>query len=124
MGKKQTRRSISVAGHTYARLRAHCDEAGKSMSEIVEGLLAPILGGTVEHPVESAPLEVTPPAEIPIRHARRVRNWNGGVVRARPDAPKPLALPEGQNDPERSGRNALSTGRLEKRAPIGNVRTF
>lgn len=34
MAKKQTRRSISLAGTTYARLRVHADENGTTMSDV------------------------------------------------------------------------------------------
>lgn len=37
--RKQTRRSISISGPTYAKLKAHCEEKGCSMSSVVEGLL-------------------------------------------------------------------------------------
>jgi hypothetical protein len=46
MAKKQTRRSISLAGTTYARLRVHADENGTTMSDVVEKLLAPLLAST------------------------------------------------------------------------------
>lgn len=37
--RKQTRRSISISGPTYSRLKAHCEEKGCSMSSVVEQLL-------------------------------------------------------------------------------------
>lgn len=40
MPGKQTRRSISVKGTTYATLRKYCDQQGRSMSDIVEEQLA------------------------------------------------------------------------------------
>ena len=39
MAHKQTRRSISISGLTYDRLKAHCLEKGCSMSSVVETLL-------------------------------------------------------------------------------------
>ena len=40
MAKKQTRRSISVRGTTYYRLREYCDGLGVSMSDFVEQRIA------------------------------------------------------------------------------------
>ena len=40
MAKKQTRRSISVRGSTYYRLREYCDGAGASMSDFIEQRIA------------------------------------------------------------------------------------
>lgn len=37
---KQTRRSISVRGITYDTLRQHCDDVNRSMSDVIEELLA------------------------------------------------------------------------------------
>lgn len=37
---KQTRRSVSIKGETYANLKRHCDSVGQSMSGYVEELLA------------------------------------------------------------------------------------
>lgn len=39
MSRKQTRRSISVSGTVYDRLRAHVDEHGTTCSGVVEDLL-------------------------------------------------------------------------------------
>lgn len=39
MGKKQTRRSISVKGTTYHRLRRFCDLNGVSVSGYIETLI-------------------------------------------------------------------------------------
>ena len=40
MAKKQTRRSVSIRGATYERIRNHCKLAGVSMSEFVEEQIA------------------------------------------------------------------------------------
>ena len=40
MGQKQTRRSISVRGTTYDRLRDHCQKNNLAMSDFVEQRLA------------------------------------------------------------------------------------
>src|SRR5581483_4228643 len=69
MPTKQTRRSISVRGTTYDALRTYCETHDKSMSEIVEELLARIL--------EDAP--------APTVKAERARTVTA------PGRPKPLA---------------------------------
>lgn len=46
MAKKQTRRTVSLNGQTYARLRAHAGARGQSMSDVVEQLVAPVLRST------------------------------------------------------------------------------
>jgi hypothetical protein len=50
-GKKQTRKTISVAGATYRRLRDVCAARGVSMSMFVERLIAPHIAN-VEDPGE------------------------------------------------------------------------
>ncbi len=40
MAKRQTRRSISVKGITYQRLKDYCDGQGKSVSGYLEELIA------------------------------------------------------------------------------------
>jgi predicted CopG family antitoxin len=40
MSKMQTRRSVSIHGETYARLREYAKLRGMSMSKVVEELLA------------------------------------------------------------------------------------
>ena len=44
MSKKQTRRSISVSGELYQRIKTHCGENGQSMSAFVEGLARDFIG--------------------------------------------------------------------------------
>ncbi len=44
MALTQTRRSISVRGVTYDSLRRYCDQNDRSMSDVVEELLATLLG--------------------------------------------------------------------------------
>lgn len=49
MSKKQTRRSISVSGDLYDRLKEYCDQHGLSLSGVVETQLRRHLGlGEVE----------------------------------------------------------------------------
>ncbi|MSP59353.1 MAG: hypothetical protein EXR72_03250 [Myxococcales bacterium] len=45
MSKKQTRRSISVRGTTYVRLKSYCEAASLSMSDFVEQRIAKYLEG-------------------------------------------------------------------------------
>jgi hypothetical protein len=60
MALKQTRRSISVRGTTYDKLRQYGETHGRSMSDIVEELLATILGPD-EPKVAAAPPPLLPP---------------------------------------------------------------
>lgn len=39
MGKKQTRRSVSLRGATFARAQAHCKKLGRSVSGYIEQVL-------------------------------------------------------------------------------------
>jgi hypothetical protein len=43
MASKQTRRSISIRGTTYSALRDYCEGHARSMSDVVEELLAGII---------------------------------------------------------------------------------
>jgi hypothetical protein len=62
MAKKQTRRSVSIRGTTYDRIRHHCERTGVSMSEFVEEQIAAFFGG----PLPVAPERLTPaPAPAP-----------------------------------------------------------
>lgn len=38
--RKQTRRAIGLKEETYAKLREHCETAGKSMSSVLEEQIA------------------------------------------------------------------------------------
>lgn len=40
MGKRQTRRSISIKGLTYQRLKDYCDKEGRSVSGVIEDIVA------------------------------------------------------------------------------------
>lgn len=50
MSKRQTRKSISVRGTTYRKLRALGKRDSVSMSDLVEKALAPLLVGVTEDP--------------------------------------------------------------------------
>jgi len=104
MASKQTRRSISVRGTTYALLRDFCAEHDRSMSDVVEELLGRILEGseaaapakkTVAPLVARAPQPVREPVpervERPVRLAPPVREE--AAVRVEAPAPKPAPAP-------------------------------
>ncbi len=56
MAKHQTRRSISVKGITYQRLKDYCDNGGLSISGFLEDLIAEKLDAAgVPVPTEVAP---------------------------------------------------------------------
>lgn len=57
MARKRIRRSLSVKGITYQRLKDYCDAQGKSVSGYVEEVLAEKLDAA-HVPV---PTEITPP---------------------------------------------------------------
>jgi hypothetical protein len=44
MAARQTRRSVSVKGLTYQRIKKHCDREGTSVSGFLEEVLAEKLG--------------------------------------------------------------------------------
>ncbi len=45
MAKKQTRRSVSIRGATYEKVRAYCERHDLSMSEFVEDLIGQFFSG-------------------------------------------------------------------------------
>jgi hypothetical protein len=112
MATKQTRRSISVRGMTYDKLRQYCETSDRSMSDVVEELLAKILD-TVE-PAAVKPAAAAPaPALLKERSASRLR-FNpppivrekrtalaNRVVRAVPPSPPPRAVSRGPALPGR-----------------------
>ena len=51
MAKKQTRRSVSIRGTTYEKVRKYCEENNVSMSEFVEARIAEFFG-EAEKPAE------------------------------------------------------------------------
>src|SRR5262245_54615490 len=101
MAIKQTRRSISVRGTTYDKLRVYGEAHGRSMSDVVEELLATILDQTPA--LEPAP-QPKPPVVVeksasrlrfnppPIIREKRPALANR-VVRAVPPAPSKPSLP-------------------------------
>lgn len=55
MSKRPTRRSISVAGKTYARIHNHCLRTGISVSGLLERLIAAEMERVGEPAVTSVP---------------------------------------------------------------------
>jgi len=92
MGKIQTRRSISIRGDTYDRLRAWCEERSESMSEIVERLLEGHIGpGHGYRPLPSVGVAAVAKRRI---DRQRVQDPRPSVAAAQtPPVPPPLLLP-------------------------------
>ena len=66
MAKRQTRRSISVRGITYQRLKNYCDARGLSISGFLEQLIAERMdaeGEPVPEKVEHGPRPRQPATE-------------------------------------------------------------
>ena len=61
MARKQTRRSISIKGLTYQRLKNRCEREGSSMSGYLERIIAEKLDA-LEEPV---PDKIDPPKPKP-----------------------------------------------------------
>ena len=75
MSSKQTRRSISVRGTTYFTLRQYCEDHDRSMSDLVEELLAKVFaaaGGVtpLDAPVRS--IKTAKPVAAPRALAAKV----------------------------------------------------
>ena len=66
MAKQQTRRSVSVKGITYQRLKDYCDATGKSVSGYLEDIVAEKLDAEgVPMPTELRPWPQKAEAELP-----------------------------------------------------------
>ena len=71
MGKKQTRRSISIRGTIYARIKNYCDAEGIACSAYVEKLVTEALdaaGVPVVKVAPAYPKRVRPEPEITSQH--------------------------------------------------------
>lgn len=88
MSKNQTRRSISVRGETYKRLKAFCQAEGKSMSGVIEDLVTDFLSSASTKWDGDAP---TPPVEI---KSAPIQSYNDDT---RPPPTKPEANRKGGN---------------------------
>jgi hypothetical protein len=105
MGKTQSRRSISIRGSTYDRLRIWCENHGTSMSEFIETRIAehigPDLQGKAYRPL---------PAVSQIARANTARP----AVAPRLPAPSQRA-PEPTTQPRLAGTQRASEPRLPQR---------
>lgn len=72
MSRKQTRRSISVSGPTYSKLKAYCESTSQSMSGVVEDLIKTHLAGLPEPKGEVTPL--FSPEELRGNRLNHIRN--------------------------------------------------
>ncbi len=119
MATKQTRRSISVRGTTYDKLRDYGEIHGRSMSDVVEELLAKILGsaGTRRRAAREPPPHKGPPREKsasrmrfnppPIMRDKRPPMANRVVRAAAPQAqPQLVPVAPASNRPSLPGRPA------------------
>lgn len=71
MARKQTRRSISLKGLTYQRLKNHCEAKGRSISGYLEEIVAARLdaeGVPVPDKLEPAAKKPREPEEIISQH--------------------------------------------------------
>jgi len=66
MGKRQTRRSISIKGTTYTRWRAWCESQGQSMSGRLEEIMASDMDAG-NAPKIVTPLTVPTPVKQPVQ---------------------------------------------------------
>ncbi len=85
MASKQTRRSISISGAMYVRLKAYCLEHDRSMSGFVEQVLRSSL------------------SDVPAAGAKVVA-WDGDAPRApQSDASRPPSLKQQRGNPQGRG---------------------
>jgi hypothetical protein len=90
MASKQTRRSISVRGTTYAMLRDFCAEHDRSMSDVVEELLSRILESDAPAKKTVAPLVARAP-QAPQKLERHEPKAEPKVEpKVEPEAKKPV----------------------------------
>lgn len=69
MAKKQTRRSVSIRGTTYDKVREFCERKNVSMSEFVEERIADFFGeATIEKPAPATTRRL-PKAPRPVPQA-------------------------------------------------------
>ena len=116
MASKQTRRSISVRGTTYALLRDFCSEADRSMSDVVEELLSRILESgqsTSAAKKTVAPLVARAPRVEPTPAPRReVAREDRAAIRVAPlPPPAPTPAPMTRVAPQRPVATANAPAR-------------
>lgn len=73
MAKRQTRKSISLRGTTYAKVREHCARAGVSMSDFLEERIAEWFAGRATAPTKDGAAITPAPA------ARRCPKCSGSI---------------------------------------------
>lgn len=81
MSKVQTRGSISLRRDTIDALRTYRARVDRSASDIIEGLLRPLLGLPPVEGVARRPAPVRPPARAPDPIAMSQREWIDGQAR-------------------------------------------
>lgn len=119
---KQTRRTISIAGTTYDQFRDHAAKAGRSMSDVLEELIAGLLG--MKPPRQrrkrlglrvDPDFQYTPPGEIPANHERVHPRKAAGQNVGR--SQRSIEPQKGDDDPTRD-RPAPSPASKEQRAGV------
>jgi predicted CopG family antitoxin len=114
---KLKRKSISVRGTTYDKLLAFASEHDRSMSDVVEQLLAPLLGTRTPEPVadqvaseardkrREARLRFNPPPPAPKVALRQAKNF-GSLPPKAPPAPSAAAGGNTRKEADTRGRPA------------------
>lgn len=97
MAKKQTRKSISVRGATYDTLRGYCEQQERSMSDVVEELLAGLFDSAV-------PVSRSVSRPRPVAAAKVARVPSGSVGRPAP-TPARKVIPSRTRAPKNDYRN-------------------
>jgi hypothetical protein len=78
MAKKQTRRSVSIRGTTYDRIRNYCEKNGISMSEFVEARIAEFFDGPMVSEPKPSTVSKPVPRPKPVKAApKKVAKGNG-----------------------------------------------
>jgi hypothetical protein len=109
MAKKQTRRSVSIRGTTYDRIRSYCELEGISMSEFVEQRIAAFFDGSerAAAPAKAAPKPAKPTAPVEAEPPARAEPQRAEPSRpAEPARPAPRREAAPQREPRRSQRIA------------------
>ena len=139
MATKQTRRSISVRGTTYDHLRRFSEAEARSMSDIVEELLARLFdGGKAATPTAPVLVKAEPvrqaaresaPRPAPVRAVAPARNRRSRTVAA-----KIVRAPLQRTPPEQSGKPSVGrpaptpasvvAGTRRDEAPKGDYRVI
>ncbi len=135
---KQSRRSISVRGVTYDKLRVYGETHGRSMSDIVEELLATILDSSNKDGEPAVATTAPPQPKAPVeRSASRLRFNPPPIQKPRPvlanrtvrAVPPPVPPRPMSNKPPLPGRPAptpasavMGTKRVESKDDYRGIR--